>query len=145
MAPKKASAEDELYQLELLSLTGKVATELLNHTGINDRVLAEFILSLHDSATSVADFKAKLSEVGADFPDAFVANLDRLILRLRPKHKKAAAKPAAKPAAKTAAKPAAKAASATEQALSRDRSPARKRSSRSDNNPSESVMPRALR
>ncbi|KAI3480042.1 hypothetical protein L1887_57818 [Cichorium endivia] len=93
MAPKKASAEDELYQLELLSLTGKVATELLNHTGINDRVLAEFILSLHDSATSVADFKAKLSEVGADFPDAFVANLDRLILRLHPKHKKAAAKP----------------------------------------------------
>ncbi|SPO29511.1 probable ATP dependent RNA helicase [Ustilago trichophora] len=78
---------DELYQLELLSLTGKIATELLNHTGINDRVLAEFILSLHDSATSVADFKSKLSEVGAEFPDSFVTNLDRLILRLHPKHK----------------------------------------------------------
>ncbi len=86
MAPKQ---KDELYQLELLSLTGKIATELLNHTGINDRVLAEFILSLHDSATSVADFKQKLSEVGADFPESFVANLDRLILRLHPKHKKA--------------------------------------------------------
>ncbi len=86
MAP---SPKDELYQLELLSLTGKIATELLNHTGINDRVLAEFILSLHDSATSVADFKSKLSEVGADFPDSFVTNLDRLILRLHPKHKKA--------------------------------------------------------
>lgn len=83
--------DDELYQLELLSLTGKVANELLNHTGINDRVLAEFILSLHDSATSVADFKSKLSEVGADFPDSFVTNLDRLILRLHPKHKKPSA------------------------------------------------------
>ncbi|CDU25540.1 probable ATP dependent RNA helicase [Sporisorium scitamineum] len=86
-----SKTNDELYQLELLSLTGKIATELLNHTGINDRVLAEFILSLHDSATSVSDFKSKLSEVGADFPDSFVTNLDRLILRLHPKHKKAAA------------------------------------------------------
>lgn len=89
MAPSKPN--DELYQLELLSLTGKIATELLNHTGINDRVLAEFILSLHDSATSIADFKAKLSEVGADFPESFVTNLDRLILRLHPKHKKTSA------------------------------------------------------
>ncbi|EST04529.1 Ribosomal protein S1, RNA-binding domain protein [Kalmanozyma brasiliensis GHG001] len=86
-----SSTKDELYQLELLSLTGKIATELLNHTGINDRVLAEFILSLHDSATSVADFKSKLSEVGAEFPDSFVTNLDRLILRLHPKHKKSSA------------------------------------------------------
>lgn len=90
-----SSAKDELYQLELLSLTGKIATELLNHTGINDRVLAEFILSLHDSATSVADFKSKLSEVGAEFPDSFVTNLDRLILRLHPKHKKPSASSAA--------------------------------------------------
>ncbi|SOV02775.1 probable ATP dependent RNA helicase [Ustilago sp. UG-2017a] len=81
--------QNELYQLELLSLTGKVATELLNHTGINDRVLAQFILSLHDSANSFADFKAKLAEVGAEFPDSFIANLDRLILRLHPKHKEA--------------------------------------------------------
>ena len=39
--------DDPLYKLEYLSLVSKIATELENHLGLNDRVLAEFIISLH--------------------------------------------------------------------------------------------------
>lgn len=63
----------------------------MNHIGINDRVLAEFIISLHEQSKTVNEFKGKLGEVGADFPETFVKNLDRLILAMHPKHKKAKA------------------------------------------------------
>lgn len=83
---------DELYKLELLSLTSKITNEILNHIGINDRVLAEFVISLHEESKSIGDFKAKLKDVGADFPEGFVQSLDRLILSMHPKHKKKRAK-----------------------------------------------------
>ncbi|UZJ54340.1 hypothetical protein CBS101457_003660 [Exobasidium rhododendri] len=80
---------DDLYKLELLSLVSKITNEILNHIGINDRVLAEFVISLHEQSKSMEEFKGKLSEVGADFPEAFIQNIDRLILAMHPKHKKA--------------------------------------------------------
>ena len=45
---------------------------------------------LHGKSKTLDDFKAKLKENGADFPDSFVENLDRLILALHPKYKKKA-------------------------------------------------------
>lgn len=36
----------------------------------------------------MAEFKAKLDEVGAEFPASFIENMDRLILSMHPKHKK---------------------------------------------------------
>ncbi|EPQ31354.1 uncharacterized protein PFL1_00689 [Pseudozyma flocculosa PF-1] len=98
-----SSAGDEIYQLELLSLTSKITNELLNHTGINDRVLAEFVISLHEQSKSIDDFKAKLAEVGAEFPLSFVTNLDRLILSMHPKHRKKAQAPASAPSSSAAA------------------------------------------
>ncbi|TRM58778.1 P-loop containing nucleoside triphosphate hydrolase protein [Schizophyllum amplum] len=84
---------DDLYNLEFLSLVARVTQEIDNHTGMNDKTLAEFVIALHDQANqSLPAFKAKLKEVGADFPDSFVENVDRLILSLHPKHKKRAAK-----------------------------------------------------
>lgn len=80
---------DDLYQLELLSLVAKVTQEIVNYTGINDKTLAEFVISLHDESSSCNDFKQKLENSGADFPKSFVENLDRLILNMHPKHKKA--------------------------------------------------------
>ncbi|WFD18925.1 RNA helicase [Malassezia caprae] len=81
---------DPLYKLEFLSLVSKISTEIENHLGINDRVLAEFVISLHDQAGgSLPSFQAKLDEIGADFTAEFVENLDRLITTLHPKHKKA--------------------------------------------------------
>lgn len=83
--------KEELYKLELLSLTSKVTNEILNHIGINDRVLAEFVISLHDESKTIESFKTKLQDVGADFPESFVRNLDRLILSMHPKHKRSKA------------------------------------------------------
>jgi ATP-dependent RNA helicase DHX8/PRP22 len=48
------------------------------------------VIVLHGKSKTLDDFKAKLKENGADFPDSFVENLDRLILALHPKYKKKA-------------------------------------------------------
>ncbi|TPX59462.1 hypothetical protein PhCBS80983_g02474 [Powellomyces hirtus] len=76
----------DLEKLEYLSLVSKITSELLNHTGLNDKVLAEFIISLHSKAKDVDSFKKKLDAAGAEFPMSFVANLDRLIHTLKPKN-----------------------------------------------------------
>ncbi|EDR15839.1 uncharacterized protein LACBIDRAFT_301208 [Laccaria bicolor S238N-H82] len=82
-------ADQDLYNLEFLSLVAKITQEIDNYTGINDKTLAEFVISLHEQANkSLPDFKAQLNDVGADFPDSFVENVDRLILSMHPKHKK---------------------------------------------------------
>jgi ATP-dependent RNA helicase DHX8/PRP22 len=82
-------ADQDLYNLEFLSLVAKITQEIDNYTGINDKTLAEFVISLHEQANkSLPDFKAQLKDVGADFPDSFVENVDRLILSMHPKHKK---------------------------------------------------------
>ncbi|KAJ3731962.1 P-loop containing nucleoside triphosphate hydrolase protein [Lentinula guzmanii] len=82
-------ANSDLYNLEYLSLVSKITQEIDNHTGINDKILAEFVISLHDQANkSLPEFKDKLKSVGADFPDSFIENVDRLILSIHPKHKK---------------------------------------------------------
>ena len=79
---------DDLTQLEFLSLVAKITQEVVNHTGINDKTVAEFVIALHDESKTLADFKANLSSVGADFPDSFVETVDRLILTMHPKYKK---------------------------------------------------------
>ncbi|KAI0756399.1 P-loop containing nucleoside triphosphate hydrolase protein [Daedaleopsis nitida] len=81
-------AEDDLYNLEFLSLVAKITQEIDNHTGLSDKTLAEFVISLHDQSKTLPEFKAKLQEVGANFPESFIENVDRLILALHPKHKK---------------------------------------------------------
>lgn len=81
-------ADSDIYNLEFLSLVAKITQEINNHTGLTDKTLAEFVISLHDQSKSLPDFKDKLREVGANFPDSFIENVDRLILTLHPKHKK---------------------------------------------------------
>lgn len=80
-------SDADLYNLEFLSLVAKITQEIDNHAGINDKTLAEFVISLHDDSHSLPEFKQKLQDVGAGFPDSFVENVDRLILALHPKHK----------------------------------------------------------
>ncbi|KAI0640101.1 P-loop containing nucleoside triphosphate hydrolase protein [Trametes polyzona] len=81
-------ADADLYNLEFLSLVAKITQEIDNYTGLSDKTLAEFVISLHDQSKSLPEFKDKLREVGANFPDSFIENVDRLILALHPKHKK---------------------------------------------------------
>lgn len=96
---------DDLYNLELLSTVSKITQEILNHTGthmsiphmhiartdicpvgVNDKTLAEFVIALHEESKTLPEFKQKLKDVGAEFPESFVENVDRLILNLHPKH-----------------------------------------------------------
>ena len=81
-------SSDDLYQLEFLSLVAKITQELENHVGISDKTLAEFVIDLHDKSTTLADFTGRLTAVGANLPESFVQNLDRLILRMHPRFKK---------------------------------------------------------
>ena len=78
---------DDLEKLEQLSLISKVSSELSNHLGVHDKVLAEFILHLHSESPDLDKFKLALGQVGADFPTSFIENLDRLIRTLKPAKK----------------------------------------------------------
>lgn len=85
------ASDDPLYKLEYLSLVSKIAAEIENHLGISDRILAEFVISLHDDAGSLKAFQQKLDDAGAEFSHSFVENIDRLIRTLHPKHKQGSA------------------------------------------------------
>jgi ATP-dependent RNA helicase DHX8/PRP22 len=79
---------DDLAAFELLSLVSKITSELQNHTGINDRTLAEFIIAQHEKCSSIAEFKQSLDAMGAEFPQSLIESIDRLILTMHPKRKK---------------------------------------------------------
>ena len=88
-------ADADIYSLEFLSLVAKITQEIDNHTGLNDKTAAEFLINIHgDSNQSLVAFKAKLKEIGLEFPDSFLESVDRLILSMHPKYKKHHAKSA---------------------------------------------------
>ncbi|KAL1410149.1 DEAH-box ATP-dependent RNA helicase prp22 [Vanrija albida] len=90
-------ADKELYKLELLSLVTRVQQELFNHTKLQDKNLAEFVIAMHEQSKGGFEaFTKKLNDIGADFPDSFIKNLDRLIVTMHPKYKRKAAKAKAK-------------------------------------------------
>uniref|UniRef100_A0A8C5S403 ATP-dependent RNA helicase DHX8 n=1 Tax=Laticauda laticaudata TaxID=8630 RepID=A0A8C5S403_LATLA len=62
-----ADPTEELATLEYLSLVSKVCTELDNHLGINDKDLAEFVISLAERNTNFDTFKTALVKNGAEF------------------------------------------------------------------------------
>ena len=101
------SMDKELYKLEILSLVSRVSQELFNHTKLQDKNLAEFVIAvspcaplwdlltsvqLHEQGKSFDTFRSKLGEIGADFPESFIKNLDRLIVTMHPRYKRRAAK-----------------------------------------------------
>lgn len=89
---------EELAKLEYLSLVSKVCTELDNHLGINDKDLAEFVISLAEKNTTFDTFKASLVKNGAEFTDSLISNLLRLIQTMRPPVKPSTSKdPVVKP------------------------------------------------
>eukprot|EP01137_Pigoraptor_chileana_P029514 Opistho-2@14842 len=79
---------DELQKLERLSLVAKVCTELENHLGMNDKVLAEFIISLAAKNDTPEKFKKALMQNGAELPESFIGNLLKLIQRMQPSKSK---------------------------------------------------------
>uniref|UniRef100_A0A6Q2ZIC3 ATP-dependent RNA helicase DHX8 n=1 Tax=Esox lucius TaxID=8010 RepID=A0A6Q2ZIC3_ESOLU len=84
--------DNELEQLEYLSLVSKVCTELDNHLGISDKDLAEFVISLAEKEPTFDGFKSLLLKNGAEFTDSLVGNLLRLIQTMRPPPKASSSK-----------------------------------------------------
>lgn len=74
----------DLEKLQYLSLVSKICTEFENHLNLTDKVLAEFVIDLAEKHPSIATFNAALLENGAEFPEAFVANLYNIIQKMRP-------------------------------------------------------------
>lgn len=80
---------EEIEKLKLISLVSRLTNEISNYTGVTDKTLAEFVLEIHSSSSGLDDFKQKLNEAGAEFPESFIENLDRIICQLHPNSKKA--------------------------------------------------------
>jgi ATP-dependent RNA helicase DHX8/PRP22 len=70
---------DQLAKLELIS---KVCSTLENHVGFSDKTLAEFIIHLTKDCKDLKSFQSILAENGADFPQALIENLFRIIQKL---------------------------------------------------------------
>ena len=54
-------ADSDLYNFEFLSIVAKITQEIENYTGLDDKALAEFVISLHDQSKTLAEFKGKLA------------------------------------------------------------------------------------
>lgn len=67
---------DDLAALERLSLVARIAGELENHLGINDKTLAEFIMAEHAKAKNVEAFSKAMKDM-ADLPDSLIASINR--------------------------------------------------------------------
>ncbi|KAJ3221794.1 DEAH-box ATP-dependent RNA helicase prp22 [Clydaea vesicula] len=80
---------DDFAKLELVNL---ITNEVSNHTGIADKTLAEFIITLHENSKDYSTFKQQLTELGSEFPDTFIANLDRLISTVKKSQKSSKSK-----------------------------------------------------
>ncbi|XP_042229267.1 ATP-dependent RNA helicase DHX8-like isoform X1 [Homarus americanus] len=76
---------EDLSKLERLSLVSKICVELENHLGLNDKDVAEFIISLAEKSKRLDKFKKELEDNGGDqFADSFVESLWRLIQHMMP-------------------------------------------------------------
>jgi ATP-dependent RNA helicase DHX8/PRP22 len=76
-------SDEDLIQLEYLALVNKIANELLNHVGLDDKVLAEFVIHQHCSSKDLDSFVNTMLEMNS-FESSFLINLDRLIVKLLP-------------------------------------------------------------
>ncbi|KAI9375740.1 P-loop containing nucleoside triphosphate hydrolase protein [Aspergillus egyptiacus] len=78
---------DDLQSLEHLSLISRITNELQNHLGVNDKVLAEFVVDQHLKCASFNEFRSRMEEMGAEFPTSLLESVDRLVLTMHPKYK----------------------------------------------------------
>ncbi|KAF0989303.1 hypothetical protein HZS_1471 [Henneguya salminicola] len=74
---------EDLQQLEKISLVARVCTELENHLGFSEKILAEFLLMLGEKSESIEQFKSKLLQNDADFPPSLIDSIFRLSQRLK--------------------------------------------------------------
>ncbi|TNN05335.1 ATP-dependent RNA helicase DHX8 [Schistosoma japonicum] len=82
------SDDSGFRQLEYFSLVSKVCTELTNHLGLDDKVLAEFVIHLAKKNPTFEKFKSALEKKGAEFTDPLIASILRLVEKMLPKKEK---------------------------------------------------------
>lgn len=89
---------NEISELELLGLVNKVVSELQNHLGINDKTLADYIISERVRSDTTESFKESMTAlVGDSFPPSLIESIDRLVRMMHPKLKKQTADEHAEP------------------------------------------------
>ena len=75
---------EALQKLQYLSLVQRVVKELDTNVGMGNMTLAEFVINLASKSSDLSDFASNLKANGADFPDAFISSLHKLIERMNP-------------------------------------------------------------
>ncbi|KAG0636520.1 hypothetical protein HOY80DRAFT_1088285 [Tuber brumale] len=75
-----------LQGLGRLSRVSKITAELGNRLS-TDKTLVEFIINLHQPASSHKVFNKIIPLLGVDFPDALITMIGRLVLTIHLKHK----------------------------------------------------------
>lgn len=78
----------QMFKLQYISLCSKVLQELENHTGLRDKIMAEFIIDLAKNSSSEKDFKMKLDENNAEFTSSFISSLYNIIKKMLPPEQK---------------------------------------------------------
>lgn len=78
---------EELQKLRNLSLVSKICTELENHLGLSDKVLAEFLIDLARKNATLHHFRASVTQHcdGESLPDALTSSIFRAVPRIAPK------------------------------------------------------------
>lgn len=76
---------DDLFEFERIELVNKVVSELQNHLGVNDKILAEFIIAQRLDSNTFESYKQKISGmVGDSFPPSLIESIDRLVRMMHP-------------------------------------------------------------
>lgn len=72
---------DKLEELRHLSLVSKVCVEIQNHLGIEDKVLAEYLISLVRKSPDIMSFRSMVASAcgGKPLPDALTASVYRAV------------------------------------------------------------------
>eukprot|EP00178_Gracilaria_changii_P019156 TRINITY_DN556_c0_g1_i1.p1 TRINITY_DN556_c0_g1~~TRINITY_DN556_c0_g1_i1.p1 ORF type:complete len:1177 (+),score=185.36 TRINITY_DN556_c0_g1_i1:16196-19726(+) len=75
---------EELNQLRHLSLVAKICTEIENHLGLKDKVLAEFLIDIAKKSPDQASFRTAVAkQCGGDaLPDALTSSIFRSVPRI---------------------------------------------------------------
>jgi ATP-dependent RNA helicase DHX8/PRP22 len=60
---------------------------LYNRSNLFPKIIAEFVINLHEQRRTLPEFKKALTDAGAEFPESFINTLDRLIQKMNPKYK----------------------------------------------------------
>ncbi|TRX97603.1 hypothetical protein FHL15_001358 [Xylaria flabelliformis] len=76
---------DDLFELELIGLVSKVASELQNHLGVNDKTLAEFIIAQRLEHVTFASFEQKMANIGGEsLSRSVLQSIDNLVRLMHP-------------------------------------------------------------